>query len=415
MGDTIVEHNGWTTKLVHGGVDIPAQDGVQGGVTSQDDWGILGLDDTLAQPNKVRSNTNGAPSNVIQGEGILVSPASLTGNQTRSTQVLHTNTNILANDIRQFETLLTICVNHVSQHSTWGQGGVIRLSQVQVVIALARVCSVLEGNLKLRLELLDEADAGPRVAGNVHTWQTLLPGPLRGSIEEFVLLHTEGTILHCDVIGNDHQLATLGVLWGLHVADPSQHTDVVGTNDVEFHGADRAILIHLQGIGLEDVGRDGGRALTKRGGLIQVGIPLLDQLPLHESQEVIGVCGPHAPGSSTLQAYAGGSGVGLKGADTLFIIPKSAEPLSDACRAVGVLAPGIHSQPLPGHGGGNQAQEMATSILLRNTNLDLNLIHSEFQQPVSIVGQQLIHDVVEIHQRVISVEEQGCGQIEEHP
>ncbi len=79
------------------------------------------------------------------------------------------------------------------------------------------------------------------------------------------LLHPEGPGLEGYVVGDDHDLATLRVLWGAHHDVPGEHPDVVRANHAELL-LQGAVGLQDELVGLEELrGGERGRAGGRRG------------------------------------------------------------------------------------------------------------------------------------------------------
>src|SRR3954452_10065186 len=92
-------------------------------------------------------------------------------------------------------------------------GDVLR-SQVQVLESLLRLLWVIPSSAELVNDLLRKSDPGTRVGGQVDTRQTACTSVFGDLVEELVLDWPERADHEGDVVGNNYNLSSLGVLWG---------------------------------------------------------------------------------------------------------------------------------------------------------------------------------------------------------
>ncbi len=233
MRYTVLVHDLGTTKLQVRSVDLTTKKLVERLVTSQDQGRALDLDHTLTETSKVGTNTDTAASDDGGSEDLVLGTASLTGNKTTARETLNTKTTIgLADDIADDVVVGTVGSLDRLGHDTarsLGLNGVERLIvKVDVLEALSGVIAD-ELDLEEVHDLSGQSDTSTRVGRDVETGSTDLTSELGGSGKEAVLDRTERTGLDGDIVANDNEFATGGVLGSEHLDEPGNHADGVHT------------------------------------------------------------------------------------------------------------------------------------------------------------------------------------------
>mmetsp|Transcript_1162 Transcript_1162/g.2483 ORF Transcript_1162/g.2483 Transcript_1162/m.2483 type:complete len:482 (+) Transcript_1162:570-2015(+) len=227
VGHAVGHHHLRTAKLVLACVHFTSEELVQRQVTSEDERAVRHLDVTLAEATQVRTNPDGASSDIRKRESISVCGRLLTGNHTRTTQVLDTNAMDLADDISELHARFVTVDNLLRRNGALRESFVILGSEVEVSETHARIRFINPSNFEVRLELLDEANARTRVGGNVHTWQTNFARVFGDCIIVVVFLDTKRARHERAIVTNNNNFATSRIFRGLHANVPANHTDVV--------------------------------------------------------------------------------------------------------------------------------------------------------------------------------------------
>ncbi|PNY27761.1 Uncharacterized protein TCAP_02317 [Tolypocladium capitatum] len=246
----IAVHDLRATELQVGRVDLAAQQVVQGGSTGQDDGLALDLHGTLAEADKVgtdtcchhvssyappthvnryrsRPLTDGSAGDQGHREDVVVRPARRTGNEARAPQALDAET-VLASDnsdnlVAPLAVLGNLLGDDVVLEALLGL-----LVQIQVSEAAVLLGRVVPGDLEVRHQLLGQAQAGAGVGREVDAGDAQLASQLGALVEEVVLLGAKGTNLVGNVVGDDDEAAARGVLGGAGLEDPADHAARVG-------------------------------------------------------------------------------------------------------------------------------------------------------------------------------------------
>ena len=232
MRDTVLVHDLSTTELQVRRVNLATQQLVDGRGTSQNDRLAFDLDGSLAQTDKVGTNTNGAAGDQSDGEDVLVSARGGSGDETRALQTFNTQPILGTNDSGNLVALFALIVNELSND-------LLLLAGIEFLLDLGSEVKVLESSLGLlRIvpshgevgdQLIGHTDASTGVGREVDTRDSKLPGQLGTLVEELVFLGTEGTDLEGNVVGNNDEPSAFGILRGASSNDPSNHTVGVGT------------------------------------------------------------------------------------------------------------------------------------------------------------------------------------------
>ncbi|GJD05392.1 hypothetical protein ColKHC_14217 [Colletotrichum higginsianum] len=297
VGDTVAVHDLSTTKLQVGGVDLTAKNVVQRRGTSEDDGLALDLDGTLAETNKVGTDTNGTASHQGDGENIVVGLAGGTGNETGAPQALDTKTVLSADNGNDLVALLAILGYDLSD-DILGEALLGLVVEVEVLEAVVLLAGVVPRDLEVGHELVGDTQTSTGVGRQVDARDAKLAGKLGALVKVVVLLGAEATNHVRDIVGNDNELATLGVLGGLGVEDPTDHTAGVGTGlAVDLL---EGVLVVQDELGVGD-------ALARLGLLSADGAVLLDRLGpavldglAEQLGEVVHVLGTHQMSLVTL-------------------------------------------------------------------------------------------------------------------
>mmetsp|Transcript_33163 Transcript_33163/g.74909 ORF Transcript_33163/g.74909 Transcript_33163/m.74909 type:complete len:951 (+) Transcript_33163:310-3162(+) len=408
-------HDLRAAELVLRRVHLPPEKLVQGRVARQDERAHLHLDGALAQAHEVGADAHRAARHVRQREHVVVRVGRLARNGARAAQVLHPDAVDLADDVAELEPGLAARLDLLALDRALGQRRVVLRREVEVVEALARVGLVLPRHLEEGLERLHEADAGARVAGNVHPGKALRARVLARRLEEVVLEDAEGARLDRHVVGNHHHLAALGVLRGLHEDAPREHAHRVGAHHALNVVPQHALLVEDELLGLEEPRRDPLYHGRRVGRLhpVQVLAPLLDQVHLHEAQKVVRVGRRDAADGRALHLELVGRRVRVQEADALLVDPllvDGAELGGDARHGVGVLDKGRRFEPLAVHGRGHEAHR-GDGVALLAPHLDLDLVHLELEQPRREAGLHLLDELAVELVRLLRVAVQLLQQV----
>ena len=169
---------------------------------------MLHLDDPLSQAHDVSSDADTAPGDVAEGEDFVVGAAGLSCDHAGTAKVFDSDSFLCSNNVDDLPSIGAL----LGVNDALIQALVILVREVEVIEALGRVVGVGELDLELGLELFDEADASSGVASNVDAGDLELPRVLGGGEVEVVLVDTETSGLDGDVVGDEDNVATLGVL-----------------------------------------------------------------------------------------------------------------------------------------------------------------------------------------------------------
>mmetsp|Transcript_92557 Transcript_92557/g.238957 ORF Transcript_92557/g.238957 Transcript_92557/m.238957 type:complete len:290 (-) Transcript_92557:4629-5498(-) len=91
VGDAVGHHHLRPSELVLGGVHFLSEQLVQRAEAGEDHGAVNHLDDTLAQAVEVGPDAHRAARHVREGEDLIVSARSLTGDEAAALQILHTD------------------------------------------------------------------------------------------------------------------------------------------------------------------------------------------------------------------------------------------------------------------------------------------------------------------------------------
>ncbi|GKT80765.1 LOW QUALITY PROTEIN: unnamed protein product [Colletotrichum tofieldiae] len=228
MRDTVAVHDLGTTQLQVGGVDLTAENVVQSRGTGEDDGLALDLDSTLTKTDKVGTNTDGTASHQGDGENVVIGLAGGASNETRAPQALNTKAVLGTDNGDNLVALLTILGNDFSD-DVLREALLGLIVEVEVLEAVVLLVTIVPRNLEVRHELVGNTKTSTRVGGQVNARNTKLAGKLSALVEVVVLLGAEATNHVGDIVGDNNELTALGVLGGLGVEDPTNHTAGVGT------------------------------------------------------------------------------------------------------------------------------------------------------------------------------------------
>ncbi|GFF28865.1 hypothetical protein IFM46972_02469 [Aspergillus udagawae] len=230
--DTVLVHDLSTTELQVRRVNLATQQLVDGRGTSQNDRLAFHLDGSLAQTDKVGTDTNGAAGDQSDGKDILVSARGGSSDETRALQTFNTQAILGTNDSGDLVALFALVVNELGYDFLLLAGIELLLdlgSQVKVLESSLGLLRIVPGHREVGDQLIGHTDASTGVGREVDTRNAKLPGQLGTLAEELVFLGTEGTDLEGDVVGNDDEPSAFGILRGASSNDPSNHTVGVGT------------------------------------------------------------------------------------------------------------------------------------------------------------------------------------------
>mmetsp|Transcript_22185 Transcript_22185/g.46375 ORF Transcript_22185/g.46375 Transcript_22185/m.46375 type:complete len:375 (-) Transcript_22185:430-1554(-) len=374
MRDTVGVHDLGTTKLILRCVHFLSKEFVQGTITSQEHGSLFHLNNTLTKANKVGPNSNTAACHIAQSENFIISPRCFSSNLSASLEILDTNALSGSNDVLDgpaFRNLLDI-------HSALRQRLVHVIGEVQVFESLRWARLINKFDLELWLEVINETNSGTRVACNVDTGELVLAG-IFGCLEEHIIFrNTERPTLHSHIIGNEHNLATLGVFRSLHLDNPCNHANLVGAN-LALAKDELSVLTLKKLLRLKEIsGRTGGIFEAA-----EVGVPFLDQANLEEAKEVVCVGGSNTTGNGALGLDNVGSIIRVKNTHSVLAFSNDAEFTGDTSDGIGAFNIGSSLEPFTLHGRGDEADRHnhGVSILVDrlHTNLRFDFIHIQFQ------------------------------------
>mmetsp|Transcript_31792 Transcript_31792/g.73025 ORF Transcript_31792/g.73025 Transcript_31792/m.73025 type:complete len:546 (-) Transcript_31792:2653-4290(-) len=388
MTDTIGEHDLGPSKLVLGGVDLLAKKLIEGGEAGEDEGSSLHLDDTLPKTDEVGSDADTASGGVTEGEDLIVGTGGLTSDLSGSLEILHANAVFGTDDIIHSPSLLDL----VGIDGALGEFLIVSISEVEVVQSLGRVLRVSELDVELSFELLHQSNAGSGITGDVDAGDFLLASIFTGFVEKIVLLHSKTSALDGDIVRDKDNFSSARVFWCLHRDFPCQHTNLVGTN-ITSSGGEHSILSQQQFLTAEKVGGNIRTAVS--GKILEMGVPLVDNSDLEQTEEIIGVGGADAPRQRPLDRDHIEDAVGVDGAE-LLVVSDGAELTSLSRDRVGSLNISLGLEPLPSHGGGDEPDRHDPIFPSAGTHLDLDLVHSQLEQTRRETGLNFLHDVAKV-------------------
>ncbi|CAI6094390.1 unnamed protein product [Clonostachys chloroleuca] len=383
--DTVAVHDLSATKLQIGSVDFTSKQVVQGRGTCQDNGLALDLDDTLAQTNK------------SDGEDVVVRSAGSTGNKTRASQALDTQTILLSNNSDNLESLLTPLGDLL------GNNGMLEpslglLIQVQVTEASIWLAGIVPCNLEVRHQLFSQAQAGTGVGGEVNARNSKLAGEFSALVEEVILLGTERTNLVGNVVGDNNEATSARILRGTSTEDPTNHTARVGS---------RFAIDLLQVVLVIEDKLGEGEALASLGLLGSQGRLLLDGLGprvlnslTEELGEIVNVLGSHKMGlvSLGLQPVLGGVWGGNSHQVHRALVLGTANALEDPFSLLR-LALGIQvdiDNETRSVGNDNTERVRSAGLGVSADNADFDLSHTESPSTDSEAVQEALQTLLDI-------------------
>ncbi|KAH3673868.1 hypothetical protein OGATHE_001848 [Ogataea polymorpha] len=231
MRNTVSVHDLRASKLQVGGVNLSAQNLVDGRSTRQNDRLSFNLNGSLAKSHQVGADTNRSARDQCQREDVSVCSGRATGNQTRPFQTLHSEPVLHTDNGRDHVTLLAVLDNSFCDDGAALAGlfklGQIFRGQVQIRETFFWPRGVDPVDLVVRNKLLSHAHSGTRVGREVDSRDSRTSGQLGALVEENVLLWTKRANLERDVVGNHHKLSSSWVFWCLGGHLKTNHTDGV--------------------------------------------------------------------------------------------------------------------------------------------------------------------------------------------
>ncbi|CAH0025223.1 unnamed protein product [Clonostachys rhizophaga] len=383
--DTVTVHDLSATELQVGSVDFTSKQVVQGRGTCQDNGLTLDLDDTLAEANKG------------DGEDVVVRSAGGTGNQTRASQTLDTQTILLSDNSDNLESLLAPLGNLL------GNNGMLEpslglLIQIQVTEPSIWLAGIVPCNLEVRHQLFSQAQAGARVGGEVNAGNTKLASQLSALVEEVILLGTERTNLVGNVVGDDNEATSARVLRGASTENPTNHTARVGSRfTVDLLQVVLVIEDKLgEGEALASLGLLGGQGRLLLDGL---GPRVLDSLT-EELGEIVNVLGSHKMGlvSLRLQPVLGSVRGGNRHQVHRALVLGTANALEDPFTLLR-LALSIQvdvDNETRGVGNDNTERVRSAGLGVSADNADFDLSHTESPSTDSEAVQESLQTLLDI-------------------
>mmetsp|Transcript_92551 Transcript_92551/g.238926 ORF Transcript_92551/g.238926 Transcript_92551/m.238926 type:complete len:257 (+) Transcript_92551:244-1014(+) len=231
---TVRNHDLRAAQLVLGGVDVTAEDLVQGSAAGQHHGSVDGLDGALAEAVQVGADAHGASGDVGEGEDLVVRTRRLSCDQTAALQVLHADASgrrrqALAHDGLERVDRRAALLLHLARHDrALRQLLVVLRREVEVLEAFARVRGVVPLHVDLGHELFHQAQPRTAIARQVNARQALRARVRRDLLEEGILGDAEGAGLVRHIVRDEDDGAALGALRRLHYEAPGEHAVAVG-------------------------------------------------------------------------------------------------------------------------------------------------------------------------------------------
>ena len=374
--DSIGVHDLRSTELILRGIDRTSKQLVESRVSSQDNGTLLHLNDTLSKTDKVGSNTNTAASDVTQSKDFIVGGRGLSSNLSTSLQILNTDSVLGSNDIGESPSFR----NLIGDNGSLRKFLVISITEVEVFKSLGGVGLVHELNVNLALELINKTDTSTSVTRDVQTRKLIFTGPLGSLEEELIFVNAERTTLNRNIVGNDNSLTPFGILGSLHLDEPCDHSNSVGSNNTGSQ-SEFSISTFNEFLRFEELVRDSIDSTS----FVDVLLPLADERNLHKTKEIIGISRSNTAGNGTLGLDSVASSVGVQEAHLTHTVAFSlgvnqavfAGNSSDWIRALNV---GSRLQPLAIHGRCNKTKRLGGILSSLESDLNFDLINTQLDQ-----------------------------------
>mmetsp|Transcript_89338 Transcript_89338/g.257673 ORF Transcript_89338/g.257673 Transcript_89338/m.257673 type:complete len:991 (+) Transcript_89338:429-3401(+) len=397
----IGHHDVGATQLVLRRIHLLAQQLVQRLVARQDHGTLDHLDVPLAQTVQVCADADAPPSDIRKREGLLVGPARLARDQAAALQALDTDAALGGGHVQAEDRIQDVPDLPADRHRVRPDGvgwelGHVGLLQIQVVEALEVVAVVGPSNLDQRLKLFHSAEAGARIARDVHPRYSGRPCHGGRLLEELVLRGAEGARLDGHVIADEHDVPPGGVLRGAEGHLPHDHADLVPAVLLSFD--------ELASLKRELLRRDELRRDPVHIGRLQ---PELGQRRAEEHGEIVDVRRAGRPGDAVLRAALGLHGRPDELERRERLLRFQLEVGGRAARVrVGDL---LERRGLPTHGGvGQQPQRRRRGR--GEPDLELDAGDAELQGARPVLGHAALHGRREHDLEVLDVALRGAWQ-----
>mmetsp|Transcript_17316 Transcript_17316/g.42294 ORF Transcript_17316/g.42294 Transcript_17316/m.42294 type:complete len:297 (+) Transcript_17316:571-1461(+) len=293
-----------------------------------------------------------------------------------------------SDDIRQLPSFVAL----VSNHSSFGESLVIFVRQVEVFESLSRVLFVHELDVDLSLQVIDKTNTSTSVTGNVNTWKFGFTSILGSLVEELIFLNSERSTLNSDIVGNQDNFTSLGVFRSLHVQQPSEHTNLVGT-DLARTKNKFAIVSFEEFLSFENMNRDfiGLPVITDKL------LPFADQTNFQQSKEVVCVRGANTTGNGTLSLDNVASSIRINQAEVSLasVGINNAVFSSNTGDRIRSLNVDRRLEPLALNRRRDNTERLSGGFTGLQAHSDFNFINTQLEQTISKLTLQLTNDLLE--------------------
>mmetsp|Transcript_11074 Transcript_11074/g.29182 ORF Transcript_11074/g.29182 Transcript_11074/m.29182 type:complete len:894 (+) Transcript_11074:93-2774(+) len=406
--NTVRNHNLGSSELVLARVDIATEQFVQGTVASQNDGTDLGLDSALSETNQVGADADRAASDIAESENFLVRPAGFAGNHTTAAEILNSNAVNFTDDVIDLVPDFTAHLDLFRQDHTRLHCREVAFREIEVREPRARQCLVIPGNLELVLQVFHKPNSRSRIAGDVDPGEAELACIFRDLEEEVVLLHPERPGLERDIICNQHDFPSRGILRCAHVHDPRDHADSVASNRAHRAGKFPVLAEH-ELLTVDEV-------VDGRHGHVRVLGPFLCESNFHQAQIVVRIGRAHAARRGSLDLKSVGHGI-RRNLQTTLAALKRLNLLRNTGDGVSILHKRVGLEPLPGFRGGHEADgaDSAAGSFLEKTQFDLDTVDAKLQEASRKLGDDAFKEGLGIVHHAVGGRVQLLHDVEVNP